>query len=118
MKHYTSTLPVPNTDNDSLADYRDLDSDNDGLPDLIKAGGTDSNLDGYVDGFTESSDPDNNGIADTLSSGSGGQALPDLDSDSDDIADRLEVDSDGDGTMDITEVGLEDIPRAATDADF
>ena len=56
----------------------------------------------------ETSDPDNNGIADALSSLSAGQSLPDHDSDNDGIADRLELDSDADGTPDITEVGLED----------
>ena len=104
----SSPLPVPDTDGDNLPDYRDLDSDNDGLPDLIEAGGTDSDLDGRVDGFAEGGDPDGDGITNTLRSGSGGQPLPDLDSDNDNIPDRLEIDSDDDGVMDIAEAGLED----------
>ncbi|HNT74255.1 MAG TPA: hypothetical protein PKH77_04450, partial [Anaerolineae bacterium] len=32
-------LPVPDTDGDNIPDYLDLDSDNDGIPDVIEAGG-------------------------------------------------------------------------------
>ena len=104
----SNTLPVPDTDGDGLADYRDLDSNNDGLPDLIEAGGEDRDLDGIVDNFNESSDLNNRGMASALISSSGGQALPDLDTDNDGIPDRLEVDNDNDGIMDITEIGLDD----------
>ncbi|RUM93467.1 MAG: hypothetical protein DSZ28_08310 [Thiothrix sp.] len=104
----SNTLPVPDTDGDGLADYRDLDSNNDGLPDLIEAGGEDHDLNGIVDNFNESSDLNNNGMASTLNSSTGGQALPDLDSDNDGLADRLEIDNDADGVMDIAEAGLSD----------
>jgi len=49
----TSKLPNPDTDKDGLSDYKDLDSDNDGILDNIEAGGSDSNCDGRVDGFTD-----------------------------------------------------------------
>ncbi|WP_053981164.1 hypothetical protein, partial [Marinagarivorans algicola] len=43
-----------------LADFRDLDSDNDGLNDTIEAGVTDTNADGLAD----EADADDNGLAD------------------------------------------------------
>ncbi|MDX6745705.1 hypothetical protein SHK09_02775 [Polaribacter sp. PL03] len=49
------------TDVDMIPDYLDLDSDNDGIYDLLEAGGTDSNNDGTVD---NTSDLDNDGLAD------------------------------------------------------
>jgi len=47
----TAILPV-NTDNTDLADYRDLDSDNDGVFDIVESGSdlTDINLNGMTDG--------------------------------------------------------------------
>ncbi len=55
-------MPI-DTDGDGIADFRDLDSDNDGIKDLVEAGGTDSNDDGMVDGFT---DTDGNGFDDSV----------------------------------------------------
>ncbi len=53
-------LPVPDTDGDSVRDFRDLDTDNDGIDDIIERGGNlpDANGDGRVDG----PDPDGDGI--------------------------------------------------------
>ena len=45
--------PVPqqrDTDRDGIADHRDPDSDNDGVSDIIEAGGIDLNADGMADG--------------------------------------------------------------------
>jgi len=47
---------LPNSDTDTVPDYRDIDSDDDGVTDLVEVGGTDSNDDGMIDGFN-----DNNG---------------------------------------------------------
>ena len=41
----------------------DRDSDNDGLPDVIEAGGADNNGDGIIDGFA---DTDDDGISDNI----------------------------------------------------
>ena len=41
------------TDGDGIVNHLDLDSDNDGIPDIIEAGGTDGNNDGRVDGFVD-----------------------------------------------------------------
>ena len=43
-----------NFDGDNYPDFRDLDSDNDGIPDLIEVGGTDEDGDGMVDDFNDS----------------------------------------------------------------
>ena len=44
-------------DNDGIINSLDLDSDNDGIPDLVEAGGTDTDNDGRVDGFSDLSVP-------------------------------------------------------------
>jgi len=48
-------------DGDTVPDFRDLDSDNDGIPDLIEVGGTDTDGNGIVDNFN---DADNDGYDD------------------------------------------------------
>ena len=45
--NYNSGVPL-NTDGDTVADFRDLDSDNDSIPDVIEAGGSDADSDGVV----------------------------------------------------------------------
>ena len=46
--------PMPlNTDSADLPDYQDLDSDNDGLSDIVELGGTDADNDGHVDNFID-----------------------------------------------------------------
>lgn len=51
-----------NTDGDANSDHQDLDSDADGILDIVEAGGTDSNGDGRADGST---DTDGDGLVDT-----------------------------------------------------
>jgi len=84
-------IPV-DTDGDTIADYLDLDSDNDGIPDVTEAGGTDQG-DGRIGGTV-----DDQGVP------SGG-ALPPVDTDNDGIEDRVDLDSDDDGINDIVEAG-------------
>ena len=43
---YEAWLTPIDTDGDNVPDYRDIDSDNDGIADLIEAGGTDADGDG------------------------------------------------------------------------
>lgn len=45
--------PSPDTDNDGDIDCRDHDSDDDGIPDVIEAGGEDADRDGEIDNFTD-----------------------------------------------------------------
>ncbi len=97
-----TALPTPDTDGDGKADYIDLDSDNDGIQDIIEAGGVDTNNDGKVDNAT---DTDGDGWADTFDSDNGGTALPTPDTDGDGKADYIDLDSDNDGIQDIIEAG-------------
>lgn len=90
-------LPIPDTDGDKAEDYVDTDSDADGVNDLIEAGGTDANLDGKIDSFT---DRDGDGLDDILKD----SPLPVPDTDGDKAEDYVDTDSDNDGIDD----GLED----------
>ncbi|SNS77375.1 Por secretion system C-terminal sorting domain-containing protein [Ekhidna lutea] len=103
---YTSGTPLanPDTDTDGINDFRDLDSDADGIPDLIEAGGTDADGDGRVDnysditgdGFHDDYDPDVFGT--TLLRGSISKFAKDTDGDG--LADYIDIDADGDGVID------------------
>lgn len=90
------------TDLDGIIDQYDLDSDNDGIPDIVEAGGTDSDGNGVVDGtFT---DVDNDGWSNVFDNdGESGTIHTDPDSDFDGIKDRVDLDSDNDGIPDIVE---------------
>ncbi|MDH3708932.1 MAG: hypothetical protein OER04_03530, partial [Cyclobacteriaceae bacterium] len=57
------TSPLNDSDGDGTVDARDLDSDNDGILDIVEAGGSDSNDNGQVDSFT---DTDSDGYHDPL----------------------------------------------------
>jgi hypothetical protein len=94
------SLPLPDTDGDGIDNHRDLDSDGDGMSDVIENGGTDANSDGRADG----TDANHNGLVDLVEGGSaGGHALPRPDSDSDGMIDSLDLDSDDDGVTDARE---------------
>ncbi|MEO8404965.1 MAG: T9SS type A sorting domain-containing protein, partial [Chitinophagaceae bacterium] len=97
-------------DGDGIPNSFDLDSDNDGIPDVIEAGGVDTNGDGILDNVT---DTDNDGLAQSVdanntgAAGSGtGLGSPDFDGDG--IPNSLDIDSDGDGITDLREAGLPD----------
>ncbi|MDY7395986.1 gliding motility-associated C-terminal domain-containing protein [Aureibaculum sp. 2210JD6-5] len=94
----TTPLPVPDSDGDTVPNYLDLDSDNDGITDVTEAGGTDADSDGIIDGFT---DADNNGLDDATEA----TPLPIEDKDKDGIANYVDLDSDNDGITDTTEAG-------------
>ncbi|MBA93152.1 MAG: hypothetical protein CMJ43_20955, partial [Phyllobacteriaceae bacterium] len=88
------------TDGDGIADYLDLDSDNDGITDNVEAQAT--------AGYTAPSgtDADGNGLDDAYESAPGaGEGLTPVDTDGDGRADVIDSDSDGDGMADIAERG-------------
>ncbi len=128
----TEVTPLPITDTDLatgldlLPDYLDLDSDADGISDIIEAGGVDADGDAHVD-YVTSGDPftmtdvNSNGLLDVLETtpllvpntdGTGGEDYIDIDADGDGIVDNIEgqttvgynapapTDSDGDGLND------------------
>ncbi len=105
-----NAIPL-DTDADTIYDFYDLDSDNDGIYDLIESGqlGTllsDTNLDGIEDGPTYGI----NGWADaaetTPDSNIIGYTPNDLDNDS--ILSYIDLDSDGDTCSDVIEAGFSD----------
>jgi len=77
-------LAEPDTDGDGHADHLDLDSDNDGLPDVWEGVGpeADANEDGILDDLT---DADGDGIADNYVS----NTL--VDTDGDGVANHLDL---------------------------
>ncbi len=91
----------PNTDGRGPANYRDLDSDDDGISDLLEGGSmcADANNDGVCDGdHTYASPP-------TDTDGDGNPDYTDLDSDGDGLTDVVEgghggLDGDHDGVID------------------
>ena len=93
-----SSAGVVDTDGDLVPDYIDLDSDNDGLWDIIECYGAafDVNVDGVVDGF---SDKDFNGLDDEFQTGE----LTPKDTDGDGKVDAVDLDSDADGIADLVE---------------
>ncbi len=94
------------TDLDGVPNFFDLDSDNDGIQDILEAGGTDSDNDGKLDGTTDS---DDDGIYDNVdvdsAPGNGGSGV---DTDGDDIDDTYDTDqltdTDMDGVPDYVDV--------------
>lgn len=89
------------TDGDGILNQFDLDSDNDGITDIIEAGGVDADSDGRVD---DNTDTDGDGFADVYDSNDGGAEISDPDTDGDGIPNRIDVDSDNDGIIDAVEV--------------
>ncbi|MFN5413615.1 MAG: gliding motility-associated C-terminal domain-containing protein, partial [Bacteroidota bacterium] len=94
------------TDGDGLGDWRDLDSDNDNISDKIE---TDIDTDGDGKGDWRDIDSDNDGIIDKIES--------DIDTDGDGQGDWRDLDSDNDGLLDTKEAGLDPNNPLDTDGD-
>ena len=92
----TINYTVVDTDGDGVRDFRDLDSDNDGIPDVTESGGADGDGDGIIGDGTPA--VDSNGLP------SGGGQDP-IDTDGDGVPDQRDIDSDNDGIKDIIEAG-------------
>ena len=96
--------PPVDTDGDGVADYLDLDSDDDGIPDAVEAQPTA----GYQSPSI-GADADGDGIVDTFDDGTGdhgGNFTTPEDTDGDGTPDYLDTDSDNDGLDDTIESGL------------
>ncbi|MBD3794070.1 MAG: hypothetical protein IE889_07945 [Campylobacterales bacterium] len=94
-------LPVPDTDGDGKRDFQDVDSDNDGISDLVESGSNpknDANNDGMADGNV-----DENGIPTIIT-----PINNPVDTDKDGIDDYRDNDSDNDGILDVIEGGGDD----------
>lgn len=112
-------LGLKDTDGDGVANQFDLDSDNDGIPDVREVGGADANNDGMIDGFVDSN---NDGISDNIlltnallrtgaDTNSDGRAdsYPYHNMDKDGVPNPYDLDSDGDGITDVLEANLPDV---------
>ncbi len=99
-----STNPV-DTDGDGRPDFQDLDSDNDGISDLVESG-SDPDLDADNDGkIDDQTDTDGDGMVDSVDPDNGGDSPDVTDTDSDGTPDYQDLDSDGDGVSDLQEGG-------------
>ena len=101
-------IVVVDSDSDGIPDYLDLDSDNDGVFDLVESGSiaTDTNNNGIIDG----SNFGTNGLANSL------ETIPDngvlnytiTNTDADASNNYLDLDNDADGCNDVIEAGFLD----------
>ncbi|UWD31341.1 T9SS type A sorting domain-containing protein [Polaribacter sejongensis] len=112
-------------DSDGIPDHLDLDSDNDGIADIVEAGGVDTNGDGKVDDINPKTsqllnDLDGDGLDDLydVNSGTNTNAITYPDSDNDGIPDTKDLDSDNDGITDVIEAGGLDTNRDGIADDF
>ncbi len=102
----------PDKDGDGIPNFRDLDSDGDGIFDVTENGGPDPDGDGKV-GTGLTNDFDNDGIVDivddynnltgSLVGDPSGTPMTVKDADGDGILNYLDLDSDGDGIKDSVE---------------
>ncbi|GAA3612931.1 LamG-like jellyroll fold domain-containing protein [Flavivirga amylovorans] len=89
-------------DDDLVANVFDLDSDDDGIPDVVEANPTAASLSegrGNLTNATTWLDVNNNGMHDSL------EGITIIDTDGDLIPDYLDLDSDNDGILDVDESG-------------
>lgn len=111
-------LGLQDLDGDGIPNEFDLDSDNDGMPDVREAGGTDANNDGKIDTFV---DVNGNGITDSYEgvgallntgndiNGDGkADSYPNKNFDGDSRTQPYDMDSDNDGITDVREFGFTD----------
>lgn len=105
----TINYTLRDTDGDNVPDVRDLDSDNDGIADVVENGNAAADPDG--NGMIEGADEDFDGISlpadGSASYGDAGSGTL-LDADGDGVPNVNDLDSDNDGVTDINEAGLGD----------
>ncbi|MBL0145749.1 MAG: T9SS type A sorting domain-containing protein [Chitinophagaceae bacterium] len=112
-------------DKDGIPNQYDLDSDNDGIPDVVESFGVDVNGNGIIDNYA---DGDNDGFSTNVDGSTGGVngsgiGLGPLNLDNDTIPNYLDLDSDNDGIPDVVEVAGADVTNsglldAFVDANF
>ncbi|MEJ7626331.1 MAG: T9SS type A sorting domain-containing protein [Ferruginibacter sp.] len=93
-------------DRDGIINMLDLDSDNDGVPDVVEAAGVDADGDAKIDNYT---DTDNDGLSQNVDVNNTGARISGIglgvvDYDNDTYSNTLDRDSDNDGVPDVIEV--------------
>jgi len=85
-------LPNPDNDGDGIVDHRDIDSDNDSIPDAMELSITGNLIDSDSDGVADylDIDSDNDGVSDQVEASTSG-----TDTDGDGIDDQYDVDATG-----------------------
>ncbi|WP_309642528.1 T9SS type B sorting domain-containing protein [Flavobacterium sp.] len=103
-------IQLADTDGDGVPNSLDLDSDNDGIFDLVEAasGSPDTNLNGRIDGLPSTFGA--NGLYNAIETAANSGILNYTinDSNADGIRNYLSLDSDGDGCNDVIEAGFLD----------
>lgn len=92
-------IVVKDTDSDGVADYIDIDDDNDGILDTVENNGIDPTTDADGDGISQYLDLDDN----DATVGADPNNIPNIDTDGDNIPNHLDIDADGDGIPDNVE---------------
>ena len=103
---FTVRSELADHDNDNIADYRDLDSDNDGIYDVAEALLDDGNNDGFLS--IDNLNVDQYGMVITGTNNTANYLSFAPDQDNDKVPNHLDRDSDNDGLNDVTEGGNED----------
>jgi len=111
-------LGLQNFDGDNLPNFLDLDSDNDGIPDVVEVGGPYTTNNGLINGFV---DVNGDGLHDSYINGTAllqtgaditadgrADSWPNKNLDRDLRPNYLDLDADGDGIADVIEAGLPD----------
>ncbi len=100
------------SDNDLVPDYLDLDSDNDGIYDVVEAGHglPDANRDGMIDGVSSAFGINGlfDGVEMVVDNGILNYSISDSETTPDGIYDAYEIDADGDGCFDTIEANRAD----------
>lgn len=117
-----NSYPSADNDADLVPNFLDLDSDQDGINDVIEVGGKDNNGNGRIDAFVDANGNGRNDAQEVTAlisptTDSNNDNLPDVVSgskwqtdnrDGDGPANFLDLDSDNDGISDIVEIGAAD----------
>ncbi|MEZ4961741.1 MAG: PKD domain-containing protein [Saprospiraceae bacterium] len=98
---------APDTDNDTVPDFLDLDSDNDGINDVREANGNDPDNDGWPGIGAPAVDLDGLPASDNTGTQLSTTSQP-QDTDNDNVRDYRDLDSDNDGINDVAETNKSD----------